>query len=223
MTTQFLKTIKTFVRRQRHLSTRQQKAYDAAWPQYALIPDENILSFEKLFENKNDVICEIGFGNGDTLAPMVQHNPDKNYLGIEIHKPGIANLFLALQDCNANNLHIIAEDAVSVFEKNIPDNSLSRIHIFFPDPWPKKKHRKRRLVNDAFMITLVNKLKLNGVIHCATDWEDYSVQMQQVLSAHPQLKLIEIDGKSLRATSKFEQRGLKLGHCVFDWVFAKLP
>src|SRR3989338_2487007 len=223
----FPRTVKSFVRRQRRLSGRQQDAFDRAWPLYGVAP-ESLCDFQKLFQREAPVVCEIGFGDGDTLLPMAVMHPEWNYVGIEIHEPGVANLFSSMLAQDIRNIRVIIEDAVTVFEKNIPDHSLSRIHIFFPDPWPKKKHRKRRLISDNVAALLVKKLKPGGVIHSATDWEDYAMQMMRVLSANPQLKnacgedqFADNQVMRLRDTSKFEKRGVKLGRGVWDLVFIR--
>src|SRR3989338_6980608 len=184
----FKREIKTFVRRQRHLTTHQEKAMTEAWPQWGVGNPEALLSFEKLFSRSVPVIVEIGFGSGDTLIPMAKANPDKNYLGIEVHEPGIAAVMMQLLEQSITNVRVIRQDAVMIFEKYIPDNSLSRIHIYFPDPWPKKKHHKRRLLNPDFVKVLTNKLHRDGAIHCATDWEHYAMQMMRVFSAETRLK-----------------------------------
>lgn len=211
-----MRTIKSYASRQRQLSTRQQAAYDAQWP---------IIS-NAIFNRQAPRICEIGFGNGDTLWPMALAHPECDYLGIEIHKPGIANLCQKIIEHDIQNIRVIAEDAVQVLQKHIADHSFSRIHIYFPDPWPKQKHHKRRLISDSFVKLLVKKLIPGGVIHCATDWEDYAVQMMQVLSRYQALEncagdhnFSDNDKLQLRAKTKFETRGIKLGHGVWDLVF----
>ena len=217
--------IKSFVKRQRRVTSRLQQAYDAAWPQYGVAVTETI-QLDTLFGRHAPTICEIGFGHGDTLIPMAINNPDKNYLGIEVHEPGIAAVMAGILDNNIANIRVIQNDAVKILKDFIPDHSLSRVHIYFPDPWPKKKHHKRRIIQADFIQLLRQKLGDGGVIHCATDWEDYAKHMMAVLSAAPGLKncfgenqFADNSQLQLRANTKFEKRGLKLGHGVWDLVF----
>jgi len=221
-----MREIKSFVRRQRRLTPRLEKALAFGWPKFGIEMADEKLNLDKIFGRHADKILEIGFGHGDTLIPMAIANPDKDYLGIEVHEPGVAAVMLGMIENNLTNIRVIQNDAVKMIRDFIPDHTFSRIHIYFPDPWPKKKHHKRRIIQADFVEILRQKLGDKGIIHCATDWEDYAKQMMTVLSANPGLKNIIdenqfADNKTvqLRANTKFEKRGTKLGHGVWDLLF----
>ncbi|EKD77975.1 MAG: tRNA (guanine-N(7)-)-methyltransferase [uncultured bacterium] len=223
----FKREIKSFVRRQRRLTDRQLQAMQSAFPQYGVIISDAPLDLPKIFGNHAPVICEIGFGLGDALLSMAKNNPENNYLGIEVHEPGVAAVMLGIIDHHLKNIRVIQYDAVKVFH-NIPDNTLSRIHLYFPDPWPKKKHHKRRIVQSAFIYLLCDKLIDGGVLHFATDWQQYAERMMHVLSENVRLKNCISENQfadnktlSLRVNTKFEKRGVKLGHGVWDLLFKK--
>ena len=220
--------IKSFVRRQRRLTAHQEKLFSALWPVVGVTLQTQKINLIDLFHRDVPCICEIGFGHGDTLWPMAKANPDHNYLGIEVHQPGVAELLCKIDEEKIHNIRVIQNDAVIVMRDFILDNSFSRIHIYFSDPWPKKRHHKRRLIQTDFVNLLIQKLKPNGVLHFATDWENYAQQMMRVLSACAELKNCAGDNQfadnarlHLRATTKFENRGRRLGHDVWDLVFAK--
>lgn len=223
----FKREIKTFVRRQRKIPLRLQKAMKAMWPCYGLdIISNEKLNLDLIFGRQNKKILEIGFGQGDTLLPMAIENIDCDYLGIEVHEPGIAVVMLSIQENNLKNIRVIKNDAVKILQENISNNTFSHIHIYFPDPWPKLKHHKRRIIQAEFVELLREKLCIDGIIHCATDWENYAEQMMKILSANKHLKNCSgenqfADNKKLqlRANTKFEKRGVKLGHGVWDLVF----
>lgn len=224
----FKRTVKSFARRQRRLTPRLEKAMDAAWPQFGVEIPDHLLNLEKLFGNTAPVICEIGFGHGDTLIPMALANPDKNYLGIEVHEPGIAAVMQLIIEHAIKNIRIIQNDAVKIMQEHIPDHALSRVHIYFPDPWPKKRHHKRRIIQAEFVQLLRQKLSDGGAVHCATDWENYAQHMMAILSDAPGFTNAMGDNQyadnaqlQLRTNTKFEKRGVKLGHGVWDVVFMK--
>src|SRR3989338_10183084 len=217
--------VKSYTSRQRQLSVRQQTAYDLQWPLIG-VESLELLNLETIFHRQAPRMIEIGFGNGDTLWPMALAHPDCYYLGIEIHKPGIANLCQKIIEYTIKNIRVMAGDAVEILQKQIPDHHFSRAHIYFPDPWPKQKHHKRRLISDSFVELLVKKLTPDGIIHCATDWEEYALHMMRVLSRHPALEncaginnFSDNEKLQLRANTKFETRGVALGHDVWDLVF----
>lgn len=219
--------IKSFVKRQRRIAPRLQAAYDSVWPKYGVALDNTPLDLNVLFGHHAPTICEIGFGHGDTLLPMAINNPHYNYLGIEVHKPGIAAVMMGIVENNITNIRIIQHDAVAVLTHFIQNDAFSRIHIYFPDPWPKKKHKKRRIIQPDFVVLLRQKLKNGGILHCATDWEDYAIHMMSVLSQASGFKnsigenqFADNATLHLRANTKFEKRGVKLGHNVWDLLFA---
>lgn len=223
-----LREVKSFVRRQRRLTQRLEAAMEALWPQYGVKIDDTELDMKTLFGRDAETILEIGFGHGDTLLPMAKANPDKNYLGIEVHEPGVAAVMAGMLEHELTNIRVIQHDAVKILENLIADNTFSRVHIYFPDPWQKKRHHKRRIIQADFVELLCAKLTATGVIHCATDWQNYSEHMMSVLSGNSQLKntMGEMQFANnaelhLRANTKFEMRGVKLGHGVWDLVFAK--
>lgn len=214
--------IRSFVLRQGRMSDAQKRAYEEGMQQWGLSYSESLLDFEKAFGCDAPVLLEIGFGMGHTTAEIAAAHPQNNYLGVEVHTPGVGSLLKDIQQRGISNTRIIQHDAVGVLNHMIPDHSLAGIHIYFPDPWPKKRHHKRRLIQPSLVALLARKLKPGGYLHCATDWEDYAVQMLEVLSSEPALKNTSkmfAPRPQWRPITKFEQRGLKLGHGVWDLVF----
>lgn len=218
------KPIRSFVIRQGRMSNRQQLALDNEWTRFGVEFSSEHLVFEQLFGRKSPVVLEIGFGMGKSLALMAKVNPDNDYLGIEVHTPGVGSLLADLVEQGSTNVRIIQHDAVEVLKQQVADNSLELIQIFFPDPWHKKRHHKRRLIQTEFVELLVSKLNAGGKIHCATDWQDYAEQMMSVLSANERLKntagMNQYSPRpDSRPVTKFEQRGQRLGHGVWDLIF----
>ncbi len=204
--------IRSFVRREGRLTTAQSHALENLWEIYGLNPAPN----ELLSINENTVL-EIGFGMGQSLIIQAKNNLDKTYIGIEVHRPGIGSILLNIQKESLTNIKIINKDAVEVLNQHIPDNSLFGIQIFFPDPWHKKRHHKRRLIQAEFVQLLHRKLKPNGLLHIATDWENY---MEHILDVVNNSGLFtNVDFEHDRPTTKFETRGRKLGHGVWDLLF----
>ena len=217
------KKIRSFIRRQGRLTPGQQFAIDHHWQRYCLEPEIDY-DFADVFGRAAPVVLEIGFGNGESLASMAKANPDTDYLGIEVHKPGVGHLLMLLDRDQLDNVRIYCHDAIEVLQQRIPDNSLAALHLFFPDPWPKKKHHKRRIVSPEFTNLLVKKLQPGGYFHAATDWQPYAEWMLAVLSAQPKLVNLSPNGDfcerpAYRPLTKFEQRGLRLGHGVWDLLF----
>lgn len=220
------RTIKSFVLRTGRVSPRQQHALDHWLSDYVLPAPSDGQCLTSGFERVADTVMEIGFGMGASLLEMAKQQPDLNFLGIEVHLAGIGSLVADLHDQNINNVRIAAHDAVEVLKNEITDNALAGVQIFFPDPWPKKRHHKRRLIQDAFIHLLISKIKRGGFIHCATDWQDYAEQMLVVLSNQMELQNIQPEGgfsprPITRPLTKFEQRGQRLGHGVWDLIFKK--
>jgi len=219
--------IRSFVRREGRLTKGQQRGLDELYPVYGLQLAENEkIDFASVFENDNPVHIEIGFGNGQALTHMASAQPEQNYLGIEVHRPGVGNALLQVEQQGLSNVRVSSEDAVEVFNDHIPDNSLSAVYIFFADPWHKKRHHKRRLIQVEFVLMLLTKLKQDGVLHFATDWEHYAEHMLEVMKQIAgATNLAGVDQYSVRPdyrpTTKFEQRGLRLGHGVWDLLFRK--
>ena len=214
-----LRAIKSYVLRAGRITPAQQLALQELWPRYGIELGEQQLDFSSLFPIARPLVLEIGFGMGQSLAEQASAHPEYNFLGIEVHQPGVGSLLHKIKTKELSNIRIICADAVDVLKQMIPDQSLFKIQIFFPDPWPKKRHHKRRLIQPAFVHLLAQKLKPNGMIHLATDWEEYAQQMFAVLSQ--ELALKQCDTTIERPLTKFEQRGKRLGHGVWDWVFEK--
>ncbi len=226
-TPKHLRKIRSFVRRERRFSREQQRALDELMPRFGLIPvDDEIFDLAAAFGRAGEYQLEIGFGNGASLLAMAQANPHINYLGIEVHRPGVCNLLLEMEKAGTENIRVINADAVEVLTHNIADAVLDAVYIFFPDPWHKKRHYKRRLVQVAFVELLRQKLKPTGLLHMATDWENYALHMLEVMNQVDGLCNLAADGKfcerpAYRLLTKFEQRGLRLGHGVWDLMFRK--
>jgi len=221
----FPQRIRSFIRRQGRVTPGQQLALDNYWVKYCLDPKVDY-DFSKVFGRDAPLFVEIGFGNGESLAKMAVANPETDYIGIEVHRPGVGHLMLLLDQQGLSNVRIYSHDAIEIIEHKIADNSLAGLHLFFPDPWPKKKHHKRRIVRPDFVELLVRKLKAGGYFHAATDWQNYAEAMLAILSAVPRLNNISPTGDycerpEYRPLTKFEQRGIRLGHGVWDLIFRK--
>ncbi len=217
--------IRSFIRRQGRLTPGQEVALDQHWSQYGLEPELDY-DFSQVFGRQAPLIVEIGFGNGDSLAKMAAANPDHDYIGIEVHKPGVGHLLILLHEQGLTNVRVYCHDAIEILEQKIPDHSLAGLHLFFPDPWHKKKHHKRRIVRPSFVDLLNKKLQVGGYFHAATDWQHYAESMLEVLSASEGLKNTSLtqdycERPDYRPLTKFEQRGLRLGHGVWDLIFSK--
>jgi tRNA (guanine-N7-)-methyltransferase len=221
-----LRTIRSFIRRQGRLTQGQEFALEQHWDKYCLTPNKPLDAIQ-IFGRHAPLCVEIGFGNGDCLAQLAAANPDKDYLGIEVHRPGVGHLLMQLEQHGLNNVRIYCHDAIEVLTKNVADNSLAAVHLFFPDPWHKRKHHKRRIVQASFVDLLALKLQSGGYFHAATDWEHYAKAMLEVLSVDRRLSNASpsnsyCETPSYRPLTKFERRGLRLGHGVWDLVFIKL-
>jgi len=217
---------RSYVRRQGRLTRGQRRALDHLWPRYALECDGHAIDLDAVFARRAFRVLEIGFGNGEAIAEMAASNPQQDFLGIEVHRPGIGHLLYRLDVFNLTNVRVMCADALSVLQSQIEAQSFDRVQLFFPDPWPKKRHRKRRIVQDAWVSLLVEKMKLGGTLHLATDWEDYANQMLAVLSDNPELTNSAPKGgfgdrPMWRPLTKFERRGLGLGHLIRDLQFER--
>lgn len=222
----FMRRIRSFVLREGRLTTGQEKALNELFPVWGIEFEDKVLDLKEVFGNDNPVTVEIGFGMGQSLAQMAKDDPNRNFLGIEVHTPGVGALLSLIKENNLTNIRIIRHDAVEILEKMLQNESIDRLQLFFPDPWHKARHHKRRIVNDEFIKLVITKLKIRGIIHMATDWEDYSEQMLQVLSTFKELKNLSKDGflevrPQERPLTKFEARGLRLGHVIRDIKFQK--
>jgi tRNA (guanine-N7-)-methyltransferase len=222
----FLRRIRSFVRREGRLTPGQQRALDELWPQFGIEHDDTVLDLDAVFGHSAPRVLEIGFGNGASLLKMAQDNPDTDYLGIEVHRPGVGNLLLGIEREGVTNIRVMSEDAVDILKQQIPDASLDLVQLFFPDPWHKKKHHKRRIVQKGFVQLLYKKLKPGGRFHMATDWQDYAEHMLEVMMAAEGFTNTSptndyVERPASRPLTKFEQRGHRLGHGVWDLVFKR--
>lgn len=221
-----VRRIKSFVLRTGRMTPGQQSAYECFFKQYGLHLSNQLLDFKAIFGNDNPVVMEIGFGMGDSLFQMAKANPNINYIGIEVHTPGVGRLLNLVSDEGLSNIRVFEEDAVKVLEQMIPESSLSGLQIYFPDPWHKRKHHKRRIVQPEFIRLLVKKLKTFGFIHLATDWENYANHMLGVINDNKDLVNTASDKTFIprpesRPLTKFERRGERKGHGVWDLWFEK--
>jgi len=220
----FMRRIRSFVLRQGHLSKGQERALEEFGPQFCLDYRPELLDLNAAFGRVAPKVLEIGFGMGQATAEIAAGAPQTDFLGVEVHTPGVGSLLKLTGEQGLSNIRIIQHDAVEVLENMIAPDALDGAHIFFPDPWHKKRHNKRRLVQPAFLKLLVSRIKPGGYVHLATDWEDYAIQMLEVLSGETSLENTA-DGYAprpdYRPLTKFENRGIKLGHGVWDLVFKK--
>ena len=219
--------IRSFVRRAGRLTLSQQRALEELWPAYGVDLGDEVLDLGSVFGRNAPTVLEIGFGNGASLVQQAAENPACDYLGIEVHEPGIGHCLLKAQETGTSNLKLIAHDAIEVLESNMPLGSLRRINLYFPDPWPKKRHHKRRIIQAAFLKLCADRLPTGGALHIATDWENYAEHIDEVLTESDLFRCAkrrEHDGDDPldRPMTKFERRGLRKGHRIWDWRFEKL-
>jgi tRNA (guanine-N7-)-methyltransferase len=218
--------IRSFVLRQGRMSPAQARALETLWPTFGVAFASSPLDFDRVFGRRAPRVLDVGFGMGETTATMAEARPDVDFLAIDVHAPGVGSLLKRIDESGLANVRVMKHDAVEVVSAMIPPASLAGVHVFFPDPWPKKRHHKRRLLAPSFVHELARRLTPAGCLHVATDWEEYA---QEVLATLAGEVLLEntADGFAPRPTSrpltKFEARGLKLGHGVRDLVFRRRP
>jgi tRNA (guanine-N7-)-methyltransferase len=222
----YLSRIRSFVRREGRLTPGQQRAMDVLFPRFGIEAGEGMLDLDSVFGRSAPRILEIGFGNGESLAEIASNHPENDYLGIEVHRPGVGHLLMRIEELGLTNLRVMCADAVEILEKQIPDGSLDALYLFFPDPWHKKRHHKRRQVRPEWAQLVRRKLKIGGRLHMATDWENYAEHMLEVLGAAEGFRNTSPRGDYVpkpdyRPETKFERRGQRLGHGVWDLVFEK--
>lgn len=216
--------LRSFVLRQGHISNAQRRAYKTLLLNYGIPFTESLLDLEKIFGRNAPKYLEIGSGMGETTAAIAKAHPQNDYLAIEVHTPGVGSLLIQIEEFGLTNLRVIQHDAVEVLNRMMLPECLDGVHIFFPDPWPKSRHHKRRLIQPEFISLLCNRLKFDGYIHVVTDWENYAGQILKVLRNEPQLANTTRDyapQPEYRPLTKFEQRGLRLGHDIWDLVFKR--
>nr|WP_024965810.1 tRNA (guanosine(46)-N7)-methyltransferase TrmB [Pantoea sp. IMH] len=222
-----MRRIRSFVRRQGRLTKGQQHALETLWPVMGVEYQPEPVDLAGLFGREAPVVLEIGFGMGASLVAMAQANPQQDFLGIEVHSPGVGACLQSAHEAGVENLRVMCHDAVEVLEKMIPDNSLRMVQLFFPDPWHKARHNKRRIVQVPFAELVMRKLKLGGVFHMATDWEAYAEHMLEVMGSISGYKNQSatqdyVPRPESRPLTKFEQRGQRLGHGVWDLMFERI-
>ena len=208
--------------RQGRISNAQRRAHTELLPAYGVPFSPGPVDLDRVFGRAAPKILEIGFGMGETTAAIAQQHPENDYLGVEVHTPGVGSLLARIAELRLANVRVVQHDAVEVLERMIAPASLDCVHLFFPDPWPKKRHHKRRLIQPPFVSLLVSRMKPGALLHACTDWEDYAAQILQVLSTEAALANTAAgyaDRPATRPQTKFERRGLGLGHRVWDLVF----
>lgn len=222
-----LRKIKSFVRREGRLTKGQEIAMNECWPTMGIDFVAAQLNWVDVFGNDNPVVLEIGFGMGASLVEMAKNAPEKNFIGIEVHSPGVGACLMAARDAGITNLRVICHDAVEVFAHMLPESSLETVQLFFPDPWHKKRHHKRRIVQAEFAQMLRLKLKMGGIFHLATDWENYAEHMVEVMDNAQGYQNTATEGSYIprpddRPLTKFEARGHRLGHGVWDMKYQRV-
>jgi tRNA (guanine-N7-)-methyltransferase len=213
------RTVRSYVLRQGRVTAAQERALTELMPVYGIEFKDELLRPAAVFGREAPLVLEIGSGMGETTAGIARETPGTDFIAVEVHGPGVGGLLKLVDREQLKNVRVIRHDALEVLETMIPDGALAGIHLFFPDPWPKKRHHKRRLVQPAFAALAARKLAPGGYLHAATDWQDYADHMLTVLSAEPGLQSVE--GAAARPMTKFELRGLQLGHTVHDFVFRR--
>jgi tRNA (guanine-N7-)-methyltransferase len=222
-----LRRVRSFVKRDGRMTESQRIAMTTHWPRFGLSLKEGLIDYQKVFQREAPRILEIGFGSGRSLLAMAKQHPEEDYIGIEMHKPGIGALLLGMELQMISNIRVYYADAVEVLSQCIPNESLDIVQIFFPDPWQKRKHHKRRLIQPEFVRMLAVKMKLHGTLHLATDWEDYAEEMMKVLNGAEEFLNLAGHGEFAERSSqrpvvtKFEDRGNRSGRKVWELQFAK--
>ena len=217
--------IRSFVLRQGRITEAQARAFDRHWARYGLELGGDARDFAAVFGRSAPLVLEIGFGNGEQLVHAARAEPARDFLGVEVHRPGVGRLMNALAAEGLGNVRVYCHDAVEVLEREVADGALDEVRVYFPDPWPKKRHHKRRLVQPAFVGLLARKLRTGGILHLATDWQDYAEHMRAVLAESDRFRPLHTEAlvprPESRAETHFERRGLKLGHAVSDLLYQR--
>lgn len=219
--------IRSYVRREGRLTPGQQRALDTLMPRFGIEYHDQRLDLDGIFGRAAPRTLEIGCGNGDTLLDLARRHPDRDFIGIEVHRPGIGRILMGVEEHGLTNVRVICHDAVEVLEHMIPPESLDAVLLFFPDPWHKKRHHKRRIVQPDFVARVVRALRPGGLFHLATDWQDYAEHMLRTVDASTAFSNLAGAGHfsprpAERPLTRFEQRGLRLGHGVWDLLYRRL-
>jgi len=222
----FHRAVRSYVLRAGRVTEGQKRALETLWPVWGVDAGQDLLDFEVLFGNDHPVIMEIGFGNGEATWRMASEHPGENYLGVEVHKPGVGRLLLKVEEHGLENVRIACHDAVEVLQRQVQDESLDGVRIYFPDPWPKKRHHKRRIVQPTFVALLARKMRAGGILHLATDWEPYAEFMLDVMRPISDFENLSPFGDfcprpDWRPLTKYESRGERLGHKVSDLLYRR--
>jgi len=220
------RSIRSFVRRTGRITPAQDRARKELWPQYGLNHTEEMLNLDAVFGRAANKVLEIGFGNGESLVLAAVDDPDVDFLGIEVHEPGVGHCMIHANNAVIKNLRIISHDAIEVLQEQIADGTFSRVNLYFPDPWPKKRHHKRRIIQHEFLQLVAQKLNAGGALHIATDWQNYAEHIDEVTANSAIFDLDERrvhvgDQPLQRHGTKFEARGLRKGHKIWDWRFLR--
>ena len=221
------RSVRSFVRRTGRITAAQNRALKELWPQYGIEFSAQPLKLDEAFGRAAERVLEIGFGNGETLVREAAEQPKIDFLGIEVHEPGIGRCLIAARDLGLTNLRIVRHDAVEVLQQQIEDGALTRINLFFPDPWPKKRHHKRRIIQAPFLQLAAARLAAGGTLQIATDWENYAEHIDELIAQSSEFSMAEChvhedeSAPADRQTTKFERRGLRQGHSIWDWCLTK--
>ncbi|WP_305856224.1 tRNA (guanosine(46)-N7)-methyltransferase TrmB [Balneatrix alpica] len=223
----YMREVRSFVKRSGRMTPSQAKALETQFAQYGLKLEQGLLDLTVVFGREAPLVVEIGFGMGDSLVAMAQAMPEKNFIGIEVHEPGVGRLLNNVALAGLTNVRVFCADAIKVLEQCLPAASIDTLQLFFPDPWPKKKHHKRRIVQPAFAEQLRGHLRVGGIFHMATDWQPYAEHMMEVMTAAPGYRNQLGEGQYApqpehRPVTKFQRRGEKLGHGVWDLMFERI-
>jgi len=225
----YISKVKSFVKREGRLTNAQARAIEVNWPSKGLSIEQGMLNFDDVFGRTAPTVLEIGFGMGKSLVEMAAATPENNFIGIEVHRPGVGACLADAEEAAIENLRVFEHDAVEVLAQSIADNSLHRLQLYFPDPWHKTRHHKRRIVQPDFVQNLRSKLAIGGTFHMATDWENYAEYMMEVMSQAQGFENTSSEGSDgyvprpdYRPITKFEVRGQKLGHGVWDLIFKRV-
>lgn len=222
-----IRTVRSYVRREGRITKAQRRALRELWRRYGVDLAQEPIDFAALFGRRAPVMLEIGFGNGEALCELARTHPQNDYVGIEVYRPGIGSLLLKLETLMLHNVRVICGDADEVFAEHVPADSLDAVYLFFPDPWPKKRHHKRRLIQPDFVARVARRLRPDGCVHIATDWQDYAEHALAVASQTPELENTAgqhdyVSRPDERLLTRFERRGQALGHQVWDLVFRRV-
>lgn len=220
------RTIRSFVRREGRMTPAQERAFERLWNRFGIGFTAACLDLDALFGRRADRVLEIGFGNGETLVELAAADPERDFIGVEVHRPGVGHALLAAEKADLSNLKVIVHDAVEVLREQVPPGSLQRVNVYFPDPWPKKRHHKRRLLQAPFLERVATRLAPDGTLRVATDWQSYAEHIDEVIATSTGLRVVRRhehagDAPLDRPVTKFERRGLRQGHRIVDWCIAR--